>query len=126
MAPKKNKAVAKKTATSTKKTVKAQKPAVAKKTAASTKKAIKAAKSTATDEIIRNKKMTPHLDYEIPKLLVYPHKRNINVTDVLHLQIPVLQAPAPELGSWILRKKGRRRKEPGGPIGCIGSTSQGL
>jgi len=42
MAPKKNKAVAKKTAASTKKAVKAPKPAVAKKTAASTKKAIKA------------------------------------------------------------------------------------
>ena len=56
MAPKKNKTVAKKTAASTKKAVKAPKPTVAKKTAASTKMAVKATKSTAADEIIKQYK----------------------------------------------------------------------
>jgi len=56
MAPKKNKTVAKKTAASTKKAVKAPKPVVAKKTAASTKKTIKATQSTATNEIIKRYK----------------------------------------------------------------------
>ena len=56
MAPKKNKTVAKKTAASTKKAVKAPKPSEAKKTAASTKKAIKATQSNATNEIIKRYK----------------------------------------------------------------------
>jgi hypothetical protein len=53
MAPKRNKTVAKKTAASTKKAVKAPKPTVAEKTAASTKKAVLAKNPTATDEIIK-------------------------------------------------------------------------
>jgi hypothetical protein len=61
MAPKKNKTVAKNTAASTKKAVKAPKSTVAKKTAASTKKAVKATKSTAIDEIIERYKTVKNL-----------------------------------------------------------------
>ena len=74
MAPKKNKAVAKKTAASTKKAVKAPKPAAAKKTAASTKKAIKAAKSAATDEIIKRYKTAKNPAVEQAATEVLSHK----------------------------------------------------
>jgi len=74
MAPKKNKAVAKKTAASTKKAVKAPKPAVAKKTAASTKKAIKATQSNPTDEIIKRYKTAKNPAVEQAATEVLSHK----------------------------------------------------
>ena len=74
MAPKKNKTVAKKTAASTKKAVKAPKPAVAKKTAASTKKAIKATQSTVTNEIIKRYKTAKNPAVEQAATEVLSHK----------------------------------------------------
>jgi len=74
MAPKKNKTVAKKTAASTKKAVKAPKPAVAKKTAASTKKAIKATQSTVTNEIIKRYKTAKNPEVEQAATEVLSHK----------------------------------------------------
>jgi hypothetical protein len=93
MAPKKNKTVAKKTAASakkavkapkptvvkktaasTKKAVKATKPIVAKKTAASTKQAVKATKSIATDEIIKRYKTAKNSAVEQAATEVLSHK----------------------------------------------------
>jgi hypothetical protein len=74
MVPKKNKAVAKKTAASIKKAVKAPKPAVAKKTVASTKKAIKATKSAATNEIIKRYKTAKNPVVEQAATEVLSHK----------------------------------------------------
>jgi hypothetical protein len=74
MAPKKNKAVTKKTAASTKKAVKAPKPTVAKNTAASTKNAIKATQLTATDEIIKRYKKAKNPAVEQAATEVLSHK----------------------------------------------------
>jgi hypothetical protein len=83
MAPKKNKAVAKKTAASTKKAVKAPKPTVAKKTAASTKKAIKATQSTVTDEIIKQYKTAKNPAVEQAATEVLSHKYSNPKRDLL-------------------------------------------